>query len=380
MHKIADWASFNSTDILTIQTIIHALAIGELSEKPKEFEATPHPEEDVGFDTSRKGAYNEWIIPALSNTMDPVGDFDLAAQLNTVTFQENDPETSGGPFAYLDTATDRPTISMIWSGEVADLMCLAHETGHAAQIILSGTDKMPPVARETCGFIAELALIAHLQKHNQPLHQAALAVWFEENKSYLGTDVVSLTDALKDPGTAYQYRFNYPIARLAAVRVFDARETGRVLTDLFASGAAGMDHVPLEELAVRGDAIKNYLPPLQNNGASTLAAYQALGAMALLDIDTYKGVSEHTIEEYYAEKLRHLQQQTAFVCLSDDSKPLGYATWKPAPLTSSIEITRQTAPFGDHLKLQRTLHQKFGEGARVTARHNRSARPEQDAW
>ncbi len=101
--------------------------------------------------------------------------------------------------------------------------------------------------------------------------------------------------------------------------------------------------------------------------------------MALIDIDYWKGQSETRIEDYYADLLRHLQDQTAFVALNEQRKPIGYATWSKASRGDEYTLTRQAAPFGDHLALQRALERHLSKTAGVAARQNRSARQEQVA-
>jgi hemolysin-activating ACP:hemolysin acyltransferase len=109
-------------------------------------------------------------------------------------------------------------------------------------------------------------------------------------------------------------------------------------------------------------------------------AYRVLGAMALLDIDFWKGQSEQRIEDYYSTLLHHLQNRTAFVALDEVRRPVGYAIWRKTDGEDTVTLRRQAAPFGDHLLLQKALERHLGQKSDVQAQHPRSARQEQRAW
>lgn len=272
-----------------------------------------------------------------------------------------------------------PEIKMAWHGSIADLICLAHEVTHAIQLQLSAGSFMPPVARETCAFIGELALIDWAKKNQPDLAAKLLLVWREENQSYLGGDYELLRSALKDTEIAYSYRMNYPLARASAVVMWRARAD---FQRLLKAGSEAMSLLPISKIADAAGMTQNYLPPLPqpNTDQPTIDAYRALGAMALLDIDFWKGDSERRIEDYYATMLHHMQNRTAFVALDEVRRPLGYATWRKAAGDNTITLTRQAAPFGDHLLLQKALERHLGQENDVQARHPRSAREEQVAW
>ena len=206
-------------------------------------------------------------------------------------------------------------------------------------------------------------------------------VWRKENEVYLGSDLEALSCAVADLSTPYHYRQNYTVARLTAVKMFSHGCGGWVL-DLFAAGNAGMCYLPIVDMADRAGEIANYLPPLPESDPErpTINAYRSLGAMALIDIDCWQGESEKQVGEYYALLLEHLQDQTAFLALDEQRKPIGYATWLKPSQSGSVTLTRQAAPFGDHLTLQRTLERHLGREAGVLACHDRSARKEQPAW
>ena len=272
-------------------------------------------------------------------------------------------------------------IVMDWRGGPDDLICLAHEAAHALQIMLSNHMMMPPLARETCAFLGELFLIEYSREHSPSLFLHLMQTWRTENESYLTIDLDSLSDALAYPETPYHYRQNYPVARLAAVELF-RRDSGKWLHDLFASGRDGMKHLPITAMANLAGDIENYLPrmPEADPEHPVVDTYRGLGAMTLLDIDYWEGESEKRIKDYYANLLEHLWTRTAFVALNADRMPVGYATWVELPGNGTVTLTRQAAPFGDHLVLQRALERHLDQADGVAAHHIRSAREEQVAW
>lgn len=272
-----------------------------------------------------------------------------------------------------------PEIRMSWQGSISDLMCLAHEVAHAVQLQLSAGSFMPPVARETCAFLGELALIDWARRTQTDLAAELLLVWREENQRYFGGDCALLRAALGDAKSAYTYRMNYPLARAAAVMMWRA---GADLQRLFKAGSEAMNLLPLAKIADVAGLSQNYLPPLPlpDTDQPAIDAYRALGAMALLDIDFWKGESERRIEDYYATLLHHLQNRTAFIALDEVRRPVGYATWRKAAGDNTVTLTRQAAPFGDHLLLQKALERHLGQESDVQTQHPRSARQEQVAW
>lgn len=129
--------------------------------------------------------------------------------------------------------------------------------------------------------------------------------------------------------------------------------------------------------------MKNYFPEISDQTGETdmLAAYRSLGMMVYLDLDYWKGRSEARIGEYYEDLVGHMTTRTAYVVIGDENKPIGYVTWNfDEDDKGKIEITRQAAPFGDRLILQRALRAHLPNIARADSVHTRSARRSQSAW
>ena len=272
-----------------------------------------------------------------------------------------------------------PEILMFWQGSTSDLMCLAHEVAHAVQLQFSAGSFMPPIARETCAFLGELALVRWAREADPILAAKLLQVWREENQSYVADDCALLRAAGADPDAAYSYRMNYPLARASAVSMWRA---GADLQQLFKAGSDAMALLPLAKIADMAGQIPNYLPPLPPSDPvqPTIDAYRALGAMALLDIDFWRGASERRIEDYYASQLNYLHNRTAFIALDVMRRPVGYATWRKSTGDNTVTLMRQSAPFGDHLLLQKALERHLGQESDVLSSHSSSARQDQVAW
>jgi hypothetical protein len=133
-----------------------------------------------------------------------------------------------------------PEIHLVWSGSANDLVCLAHEMAHAAQMILSKNKFMPPVAREVCAFLGELALIRFAKAQSDALHKELCGVWNRQNRRYLGSDIAQLGDDLKTEFAPYKYSHNYPLARLAAMSMF-LRQYKNPPGGLFLSASTAME-------------------------------------------------------------------------------------------------------------------------------------------
>jgi hypothetical protein len=274
-----------------------------------------------------------------------------------------------------------PFVSLSYQGTPADVLCVAHEFGHALQYHLVKGRFIPPVLRELAAFVAEKALLDHIQKNRSELYEILRSAWQQDNRTYFGDDAVNLLDALKSSTAPYIYRMNYPLARLLSDVMFDALPRDERFKVFHGS-------LPLAECLLnthKNDAalMNNYLPqvPEAEKDRPAVNAYRTLGAMALLDIDYWQGESEKSIEEYYSARLGHMQTQTAFVAIDSDRKPIGYATWEPDPNDAKIvRLKRQAAPFGGHLELQEKLQARLPDSVTVLSHHSRSAREEQVAW
>ena len=372
---IADWLRLHTLDHDTVYDCLAAIGGGQMDLDVQGVAPVEGALGDAGY-ASVGVVLTSVIGPALA----PLLGMETSAVADLISFiRWGEVSEDGHPHTIDHGRGQPPEIRMSWQASASDLICLAHEVAHAVQLQLSAGSFMPPVARETCAFLGELALIDWARKTDTDLAASLLNVWKEENEAYFGEDCDLLRSALADPNASYTYRMNYPLARAAAIVL---HRSGADAQRLFRAGAEAMALLPLADIADLAGRLQNYLPPMPPHDAETPAtnAYRALGAMALLDIDFWKGESERRIEDYYASRLHHLQTRTAFLALDDVHRPVGYATWRKAAGEDAVTLTRQAAPFGDHLLLQKALQRHLGQDSDVLAHHERSARQEQTAW
>jgi hypothetical protein len=125
-------------------------------------------------------------------------------------------------FTLHDGGNGVPLVACVWSGRVRDLLTMAHEFGHAAQLISCPPEAvLAPVLREACAFIAEAALVGHLERSKaaQGLLPAVRALWATDTGRFLGRHAQPLRQDLACPDTPYDYSWNYPIARAVAIMI-----------------------------------------------------------------------------------------------------------------------------------------------------------------
>lgn len=375
MALIADWLYLHALDLETVGHCIEAIESRHLC-LDLEGQAAAQGGGSVPGYASFEYALNTAICPSLSTALG-IEICAVAEIVRSILWEE----VSDGTHPHtIDHGAGQPSeIRMSWRSSVSDLICLAHEVAHTVQLRLSAGSFMPPVARETCAFLGELALIDWARQNDTHLAAKLLLVWREENQIYLSRDCDLLRSALADPASVYSYRMNYPLARAAAVVM---RRSCADTQRLFRAGAEAMALLPLAHVADLAEQTQNYLPlfPPPDTVQPALDAYRALGAMTLLNIDLWKGESERRIEGYYASLLHHFQNRTVFIALDEVRRPIGYATWRKAAGDNAVTVTRQAAPFGDHLLLQKALQRHLGQDRDTVALHSRNARQEQTAW
>jgi hypothetical protein len=119
-----------------------------------------------------------------------------------------------------------PIVVLSYRGRIVDLLTVAHEFGHAVQSLASGRGFVPPVNREICAFLSELALLKMLRSELPALHRLASTAWEAGNRNYLGRHGRVLALALRDPQARYHYSWNYPVARVLASQCSEHLPTG----------------------------------------------------------------------------------------------------------------------------------------------------------
>ena len=289
---------------------------------------------------------------------------------------------SDPPYTLVQDGNRFPTVSMSYEDRAEDVLCMAHEFGHALQLYLAKGEFIPPMYREVAAFFSERLFLEHVEIHEPDIGVALRAAWERDNQIYLESDRQALVGALHCSDTPYTYRFNYPLARLLIIEMTKSAIVENVVS-IFQQPNKAIRELIGKILFSGIKNMQNYLPeaPEFDKEKPAINAYRSLGMMTLLDIDYWQGESQETIENYYTAHLSHMQTQTAFVALGKDRKPIGYATWDMASGDNNvIQLKRQAAPFGDHLELQQILQRRLPENAKVLSHHARSAREEQIAW
>lgn len=167
---------------------------------------------------------------------------DLKHEINAVKAEapkclEPKPGKQARPFTCDFGFGSLPFVSLNYHGTDKDILSMAHEFGHALQIVASwqqSCKSMPPLARECCAFFLELAFIDSFEESMPTLVQSHRA----SDDVYFGRDGQLLNIALNDAALPYSYAWNYPIARYAARRFFDDLSSEQI-TGLFFAGENG---------------------------------------------------------------------------------------------------------------------------------------------
>ena len=303
------------------------------------------------------------------------------------------------PFTYDLGPNNLPFVSVPYRHTPFDVLAIAHEFGHAVQIVASYSRhelQSPPVARETCAFLSELAFLEFCTFTDVPTLSAA---HHQEDHNYLKDCGNLLRSGLKSPNATYLYDWNYPIARhIAALAVATGQRDWA--ERLFRAGVQGgsllasyiESTIMISQTASQNEVVSiskpeveplNYLPEVPSEPAElpTIEAYRSLGMMTHLDLDYWLGHSELSIKEYYARLAHHLKTKAVYIVIGDEDKPIGYATWNADDAQpDQVEFTRQAAPFGDHLRLQKSLQKRLPHVKTARSINSRSARQEQVAW
>lgn len=265
------------------------------------------------------------------------------------------------PYTLDRGAGEMPFVSLYYRNTPADVLCIAHEFGHALQYYLAQGRFIPPIVREIAAFTAERMLLEHVSHARRVALTALEGAWEQDNRGYIGEDLEGLIEALKEPNTApYLYCQNYPLARLyveATPVVSKSANWGGV----FAGDIDWAGCLPrLMEFVTSLPKI-NYLPemPQANPDKPALGAYAALGAMALLDMAQPESDASKSIEDYYEKRLKHLRESTSFMGLGIDRKPSGYALWQARhDDEQSLDIIYCVAPFGEKDDLRQALRSR----------------------
>lgn len=235
---VQDWLELHE---LTSEEVIKCCSIIGQKFQTNGTKSSRYQSKSLSFDL--KQSFELLVLPALRELLGIANLYNLS-RIKIVRYKTGELDL---PFTEWNDRANTPIVHLVWSGTAADLICLAHETAHALQMILSNGAFMPPVVRETCAFLGELALIQHAKTKSGTLYRELQDVWHHENYRYLGADVVQLADDLKAGQSPYRYRHNYPLARITAISVFAAYGSN-LIKEVFSNVTGAIEFLKPQEV------------------------------------------------------------------------------------------------------------------------------------
>lgn len=274
--------------------------------------------------TATPNHYFEYLIaPALSNL---VGDNELIDLLKSVqTTIVSEEQLDDGPYVSHIGRHGGPEIFISWVADAQHINLYAHEVAHAAQIILSNQRWMPPMAREVCAFLGELAVLDYALTTDHGLFQTLYRDWSGRMKHDLDVGANILLRRLDELSNPYDYSLNYPLARYLAARIYGCYGP-KWIKDFFRSGEAAMDYLSMPQLFEPMEEKDNYLPVFEDDEhcPDAIMKYKLIGALALLDIEDWRIAARTPIGNYFRENIEKIE--SGAVCIQFDSKkkPSGY--------------------------------------------------------
>lgn len=130
-----------------------------------------------------------------------------------------DPKTFPRALTLKDGGKGVPLVLCNFQGRARDVLTLAHEFGHATQIMACDAGFVPPVTRELCAFLSELALLEYLKRSKSECFPQLVSVWHRAALATWRKDRLVLLHALDNLATPYDYAWNYPMARTLALHL-----------------------------------------------------------------------------------------------------------------------------------------------------------------
>ena len=320
-HSVRDWLQVHGLDLDFAREAVRTArrnTASPFSNFPIECQKAVTPE------TANAHHYFRFLIaPALSNL---VGDNELVNLLNSVqTTIVSEENLDDGPYVSHVGRHGGPEILISWVADARHINLYAHEVAHAAQIIMSNQRWMPPMAREVCAFLGELAVLDYALTTDHGLFQALYRDWNGRMKHDLDVGANLLLKRLDELGDPYEYSMNYPLARYLAARVY-SRYGPQWIRGFFRSGEAAMDYLNMPKLLEIMEGKDNYLPVFEDGGhcPDAIVKYKLIGALALLDIEDWRMAARAPIGDYFRENIEKIE--SGDVCIQFDSKkrPSGY--------------------------------------------------------
>ena len=342
MHTFSDWLSIHEFLLSDIKRVIRHYYLYKLENAPSNWGIANNPLPKVTLPETPETCITCFFLPAFRVA--------FGTEFKPLEKIKVGPLRAAGITSphTVDFGCERtPKIYMDWNARIEDLVCLAHEMGNALQMSMTSTQ--PPVARETSAFLAELFLIKYLQEVRPDLATLAIACWHKENDVYLGEDLMDLAESLEKPDTPYQYRMNYPLARLLAINLVEASEPAPI-AELF----EGVQK-PILSLKTLLQKLPQLTPDPE---AKTKVGYQLLGSMFVLDQETVQDQTSLTIADYFRGAVSHLNDQSIHYVFDKEHRPMGYGTSVPRD-QGARQVQRIVALADDHGFVENQVNRYF---------------------
>lgn len=194
---MADWLALHGLQRDDCRMRLAIAAVGPMG-------AVPDPAFPVAEGISVVLAAMEQALPSAK---------DILGRIRTEVRIDLAPDLQRFPRAFTlhDDGRGLPYISCPVRGRCSDLLLVAHEIGHACQVLACPTSNLPPVLRETAAYLAEALVCASAGPALRNIHLARTA-------RIMARDGAALLHALDAPNVAYHYNWNYPLARDLAAR------------------------------------------------------------------------------------------------------------------------------------------------------------------
>ena len=353
MNDRQAWLTLNELTVQHTLDILAAILPFDGSELPKLDRTTSLP---FNADTAWNICADAMVAryPSLAEEIE-------AVRAHCVRDLDPDVSNTTAPFADYCSLTGLDIVSCRYQQRPSDLLTLAHEFAHVVQNYCSrlhssqdGGSLAAPVAREACAFLGEMNLLDSLRATESPLFDVLLAAYRADDHLYFALDAADLMDSLTDTKSrAYDYRWNYPIAR-ALARVVRADDNRSFEAALFTGGsdAAGS----LAQFAQRRLRAGSPLRSIVKSRAQgeLLTGYEALGMVAMLDMATAGERASQSIDEYFDRWCILSREHEVLINCDSVNRPSAYA-FRSRSVNGGALAHEQYEPFGDHHKLQQSF-------------------------
>jgi hypothetical protein len=278
------------------------------------------------------------------------------------------------PLTIDEGGSSYPTVICPYSGGADELITMAHEFSHALQIMSSKGRKSPPILREICAFIGELALLEYMKEKDLDQYNILFEAWNSQNAGYFGSNLKDLKIALSVTNSGYNYQWNYPIARVMAIDLFRNEESSK-LWNLFQRGIESStyrDYLKGLEGAMNEVALSALNP---NSGFTPLiTSYSVIGVLAMLDI-LYQGHNtKRKIRNYVSDLKIDLTSECIYLQFNSSRQPIGYCKYVVESSSAGVKryvSQREILPFGRQRHFQASFRRKFESLGEVEVLHEK---------